>query len=126
LGHALAATLRGRPALLVVSSDLSHYRPQPVARKLDAELLRRIAAFDPQAVLAAEEQGAGSACGIGAIAAVLWAARDLGADRVDVLRYATSGDVTGDYEAVVGYGAAVIWQSCGSPSHVATGAEVEG
>jgi MEMO1 family protein len=110
LGRALAATLRGRSALLVASSDLSHYRPQRVAERLDAELLRRVAAFDPPGVLSAESEGAGYACGAGAIAATLWAAGELGADRVDVLRYATSGDVTGDYDAVVGYGAAVIWR----------------
>lgn len=111
LGHALATALRGRRALLVASSDLSHYQPQPVARALDAGLLRRLAAFDPQAVLGAEAEGAGYACGSGAIAAVLWAARDLGADQVTVLRYATSGDVTGDEDSVVGYGAAAIWQA---------------
>jgi AmmeMemoRadiSam system protein B len=71
-------------------------------------MLRRIAAFDPLAVLQAEEQGVGFACGRGAVAAVLWAARALGADAVTVLAYATSGDVTGDYSQVVGYGAAAI------------------
>jgi AmmeMemoRadiSam system protein B len=58
--------------------------------------------------LRAEEEGAGFACGRGAIAAVLWAAKDLGADSVKILHHATSGDVTGDYSEVVGYGAAVI------------------
>ena len=111
LGRALAETLRGCPALLVASSDLSHYRPQQVAERLDAELLRRVAAFDPLGVLSAEREGTGYACGAAAIAATLWAAGELGADRVDVLRYATSGDVTGDYQAVVGYGAAAIWQT---------------
>src|SRR5262245_52172600 len=55
LGHALASSLRGRDALLVASSDLSHYHPASIARTLDGELLRRIAAFDPRGVLAAEE-----------------------------------------------------------------------
>lgn len=114
LGRTLAATLCSRPALLVASSDLSHYRPQRVAERLDAELLRRVTAFDPLGVLSAESEGAGYACGAGAIAAMLWAARELDADRVDVLRYATSGDVTGDYSAVVGYSAAVIWKTCHS------------
>jgi AmmeMemoRadiSam system protein B len=71
-------------------------------------MLRRLEAFDPQAVLSAEEEGKGFACGRGALAAVLWAALELGANRVKVLDYATSGDVTGDYSQVVGYGAAVI------------------
>jgi len=110
-GHALASALAGVPAILVASSDLSHFFPAPVAGRLDAELLARVEAFDPAAVLAAEEEGVGFACGRGAIAAVLWAARDLGANRVRLLGYATSGDVTGDDTSVVGYGAAVVYRS---------------
>lgn len=106
LGHALAEVLRGRNALLVASTDLSHYYPQPVAEALDREMLRRVEAFDPEGVLRAEEEGKGFACGKGALAAVMWAARDLGATKAQVLRYATSGDTSGDYTAVVGYGAA--------------------
>jgi AmmeMemoRadiSam system protein B len=110
LAHALAAALRGRRALLVASSDLSHFYPQPVADSLDAYVLERINEFDPAGVLAAEETGRGFACGKGAIAAVLWAARDLGASHARVVKHQTSGDVTGDYDSVVGYGAAVIWK----------------
>ena len=71
----------------------------------------RIAAFDPEAVLQAEEEGKAFACGRGAVAAVLWAACGLGADQVKIVNYATSGDVTGDYSTVVGYGAAAIYQN---------------
>jgi hypothetical protein len=108
LGHALAKTLSGRQAILVASSDLSHFYPQESARELDTEMLKQVTDFDPQAVLWTEEQGKGFACGRGAIAAVLWAAKDLGANHVQLLHYATSGDVTGEYHQVVGYGAAVI------------------
>ncbi len=108
LGQALAEVLQNHRALLVASTDLSHYYPQSVAEMLDRELLRRVAAFDPLAVLRAEREGKGYACGKAALAAVMWAAQGLGATRVQVLRYATSGDVTGDYDAVVGYGAAVM------------------
>ncbi len=108
LGLALARALRGRAALLVASTDLSHYHPQAVANRLDRELLRRVEAFDLDALLRAGDEGAGEACGIGALAAVLWAARELGADRVRVLDYATSGDVTGDMGRVVGYAAGVV------------------
>ncbi len=114
LGHALAAVLADRRAVLVASSDLSHFYPQPVAQALDREMLARIAAFDPLAVMRAEEEGQGFACGRAAVAAVLWAARDLGANRVSLLKHATSGEVTGDFESVVGYGAAVIWQAAAS------------
>lgn len=108
LGQALAKALQGKPALLVASTDLSHFYTQEIAKTLDAEMLRKIETFDPQGVLDIEEQGKGFACGKGAVAAVLWAAKDLGADKVQVLHHATSGDVTGDLSQVVGYGAAVI------------------
>jgi AmmeMemoRadiSam system protein B len=111
LGAALAETLAGRKALLVGSSDLSHFYPDPTARTLDSEMLRRITAFDPAAVIRAEEEEAGFACGRAAIAAVLWAAKALGADRVTQVGYANSGEVTGDRTSVVGYGAAAIWHS---------------
>lgn len=108
LGQTLAEVLASRKSLLVASTDLSHFYPQKMAQMLDGEMLRRIGAFDPDGVLAAEEENAGFACGKGAVAAVLWAAKAMGAARVQVLKYATSGDVSGDYSGVVGYGAAVI------------------
>jgi len=108
LGLSLAKVLRDRRGLLVASTDLSHFYPQEVANKLDQEFLRRIEAFDPMAVLKAEEEQKAFACGRGAVAAVLWAAQELGANHVQILKYATSGDVSGDYHQVVGYGAAVI------------------
>ena len=71
-------------------------------------MLRRIKSFDPVAVLSAEEEGTASACGAGAVAAALWAAKLAGADYAGILNYSTSADVTGDVSAVVGYGAAVL------------------
>ena len=111
VGQALTAVLKDSAAILVASSDLSHFYPDSVARRLDAELLARIEAFSPEAVLEAEDEGVGFACGRGAVAAVLWAAADLGANRVQILAYANSGDVTGDASSVVGYGAAVIYRT---------------
>jgi len=108
LGVALSQIVEGKNTLLVASTDLSHFYPQKIANQLDQEMLRRIEAFDPLAVLQAEEQGKAFACGRGAVAAVLWAAQDLGADTVTIVNYATSGDVSGDTSQVVGYGAAVV------------------
>ncbi len=108
LGIALAQVLGGRSALLVASTDLSHFYPQHMAELLDQEVLRRVEAFDPPGVLRVEDEGKGFACGRGALAAVLWAAQELGATRAKVVRHATSGDVTGDFSQVVGYAAAVI------------------
>jgi MEMO1 family protein len=108
LGTALARILQDRQAIIVASSDLSHFYPQSMAEVLDSEFLRQVEAFDPQSVMRVEEEGKGFACGRAAVAAMLWAAKDLGADYVQLLNYATSGDITGDYSGVVGYGAAVV------------------
>lgn len=108
LGKGLANVLKDRSALIVASTDLSHFYNQDQALRLDREMLRQVEAFDPLGVLQAEEEGKGYACGRNALAAVLWAARDLGANTVQILKHATSGDVTGDYTGVVGYAAAVV------------------
>jgi AmmeMemoRadiSam system protein B len=108
LGKALAGVLRDKNYALVASTDLSHFYDQETANKLDREMLRQIEAFSPEGVFEAEHTGKGFACGHAAVAAVLWASKELGADTVKVLHYATSGDVTGDYSGVVGYGAAAI------------------
>ncbi len=111
LGKALAEVLKDRDALLVASTDLSHYYDQRVAIVLDRTMLAQVEAFSPEGVFSVERNGKGYACGLGALAAMLWAAQGLGADSARLLRYATSGDVTGDYSAVVGYGAAAILRS---------------
>lgn len=108
LGEALAEVLQGRQALLVASTDLSHYYEQQVALALDHAMLEQFERFSPEGAFEVEAQEKGYACGLGAVTAVLWAARALGANRVRVLHHATSGDVTGDYSQVVGYAAAVI------------------
>ncbi len=108
LGRALATVLKEKNALLVASTDLSHFYDQQTANAFDAEMLKRIASFQPEKIFEAERTGKGFACGHAAVAAVLWAARELGADKVQILHHATSGDVTGDFSSVVGYGAAVV------------------
>jgi len=108
LGKSLAKVLAGKKAVLVASTDLSHFYSRKQADILDAEMLRQVEAFDPAGVMQVEEDGKGFACGRSALAAVLWAAKELGADTVQILYHATSGDITGDYSEVVGYAAAVI------------------
>lgn len=108
LGLALAKTLKDKNALLVASTDLSHFYDQGTANILDSEMLKRFESFDPESIFEAEQTGKAFACGYAAVAAVLWTCRELGANKVQVLHHATSGDVTGDYSSVVGYGAAVV------------------
>lgn len=107
LGHSLAKILKDRNSLLVASTDLSHFYTEEEACVYDAEMLRQVELFSPQGIFKADKENTGFACGLGALAAVLWAARDLGADTIKVLHHATSGTVTGDFDRVVGYGAAV-------------------
>lgn len=109
LADALARSLQGRNVLLVASSDLSHYHDARTAARMDAIVLRHVEAFDPDGLMTALEREPGHACGGGPIVSVLRAARRLGASRAQVLRYADSGDVSGDKSAVVGYMAAACW-----------------
>ncbi|MEA4908387.1 MAG: AmmeMemoRadiSam system protein B [Anaerolineaceae bacterium] len=108
LGQSLKDVFSKRRGLLVASTDLSHFYPQPVADTLDNEMLNQIQAFSPEGVLNAERTGTGFACGSAAVAAVMWAARELGANAVELVHHSTSGDESGDYNSVVGYGAAII------------------
>jgi AmmeMemoRadiSam system protein B len=108
MGNALAKVLKGRNALLVGSTDLSHFYPQQVAERFDHEMIKQFEAFSPEGMFAVDDGGKGFACGLPAVAAVLWAARELGADQVKVLNYATSGNITGDFSSVVGYAAAAV------------------
>jgi AmmeMemoRadiSam system protein B len=111
LGQALAKVLRDKNFVLVASTDLSHFYNQQTALVYDRSMLNQIESFNPDGAFDLERAGKGFACGLGAFTAVMWAARDLGADKVQILRHATSGDVTGDYSSVVGYGAAVMLKS---------------
>jgi AmmeMemoRadiSam system protein B len=106
--QALARILEGKQVLLVVSTDLSHFFTEEEANRLDDHMLAQIQAFSPEGVLKAEEDGTGSACGNGAVAATLWTARELGAKKVSILHHSTSAQTTGDRSQVVGYGAAAI------------------
>lgn len=107
LGLALAEVLTGRKALLVASSDLSHFYPQRQANVLDKVVMDAVAAYNPQEVVQADTEGRGFSCGHGAIATVMVAAQALGASEAQVAGYATSGDTSGDMSKVVGYGAAL-------------------
>jgi len=110
LGDGLAETLRGRRALLVASSDLSHYHDAAVAARMDGVVLDLVSRFDVDGLQAALDATPEHACGGGPIVAVMRAARQLGARDAAVLHYADSGDVSGDKSSVVGYMAAALGQ----------------
>lgn len=110
-GKVLAEVLRDKNFALVASTDLSHFYNQQTALVYDRSMLHQIESFNPDGAFDLERTGKGFACGLGAFTAVMWAARQLGADKVKILHHATSGDVTGDYSSVVGYGAAALLKS---------------
>jgi AmmeMemoRadiSam system protein B len=109
LARALVGALEGSDALLIASSDLSHYHPAPEANALDAQVVEDVRRLDPEGLMARLERFHGHACGGGPMVAVMKAARDRGADRATILKYGDSGDVAeGDKSHVVGYLAAAL------------------
>jgi hypothetical protein len=108
LGDALAVALQGRRALLVASTDLSHYHDAATAAALDSVVIDCVSRLDPDRLQAALDAEPHHACGGGPMVAVMRAARRLGARDAIVLEYADSGDVSGDKSSVVGYMAAAL------------------
>ena len=110
LGKAIAETVEEKGSestLLIASSDLTHYEPNEEAHRKDHELIEAVLSLDVYKFYAVLERLNVSACGYGAIASIMVAAKSLGATKGELLRYATSGDVTGDKSAVVGYSSIV-------------------
>lgn len=103
LADALAATLKNRNALLIASSDLSHYHPHDIAVRLDARVIHEVEAYNPDGLMEKLERDEVEACGGGPMVAVMKAAKALGSNRSYILHHCTSGDITGEKEAVVGY-----------------------
>src|SRR5215207_2856942 len=96
LGKSLATVLRDKNFVFVASTDLSHFFKQEAALTYDRAMLNEIESFNPEGAFDLDRAGKGYACGLGAFTSVLWACRKLGADKVKVLRHATSANVTGD------------------------------
>ena len=106
LTGALARVAKDRNILLVASSDLSHFHPYNEAVKMDNHVVDGLKGFDPENFVSDLEEDKFEACGGGPIAAVMGAAKKLGASRTEILHYCNSGDITGDKSGVVGYIAA--------------------
>lgn len=101
---ALVEVVRGKRAVVVASSDLTHYEPDEAARAKDASLLDQVVSMDIEGFYSTLVKLEVTACGFGPIATVMSLASALGLRRGEVLKYATSGDTTGDNLQVVGYG----------------------
>jgi len=110
VGDCIGRATAGRRALLVASSDLSHFFDAATAAELDGQVVADVAALDDDALMARLEDRRDHACGGGPIVAVMRAAKVRGATTSRVLTYADSGDVSGDKSSVVGYLAAAMWR----------------
>jgi AmmeMemoRadiSam system protein B/AmmeMemoRadiSam system protein A len=111
LGLALAKLVEGRGALIVASSDLSHFHAYDEAVAMDRKTLHAIEEWDYLSMTRNFEQRLWEACGGGPIVAAMIAAERLGANQAKLLKYANSGDTAGDRSRVVGYGAMALMKS---------------
>ncbi len=107
IGNAVAKVASKKKAIIVGSSDLTHYEPNQYAHGQDLALLETVKELDVEEFYSVLHKKGVSACGYGAIAATMTACKKLGATKGQILQYATSGDITGDKSSVVGYGSVV-------------------
>lgn len=105
IGKAIADAIGGRNAVVIASTDFTHYESKTVAAQKDHEAISAIEEMDYMELLNVVERSDISMCGVVPTATTVVAASALGASRAQLLTYYTSGDITGDVSQVVGYGA---------------------
>ena len=110
LGNAVAQAVaaQNEPVLIIASSDMNHYENDDVTREKDKRAIDRILALDPRGLYDTVRSEGITMCGYAATVAMLVALKKLGAREATLVRYATSGDVTGDRDEVVGYAGIVL------------------
>jgi MEMO1 family protein len=107
-GIAKAVKTAGYPVVLIASSDMSHYVPDNVARQKDKKAIDKILSLDPEGLYEIVVKERISMCGYLPVTTLLFAAKSLGAQSARLVKYATSGEVSGDYDHVVGYAGIVL------------------
>lgn len=110
LGEALAEVIREREekVLIVASSDMNHYESDAITRVKDRKAIERVLALDARGLWQVVMNEDISMCGFGPTIVMLTAAKLLGATSATLVKYATSGEVSGDYESVVGYAGIIV------------------
>ena len=110
LGRAVAQVIQrmGGSILVVASSDMNHHETDSVTRVKDQKAIERLLALDPRGLYDTVRREGITMCGYGPAVTMLTASKELGATRAQLIRYATSGDVTGDRDYVVGYAGIVV------------------
>jgi len=108
VGNAIAKAVENENVVIIASTDFTHYESHDRAYSKDVKVLKAIEALDPDLMLKLVDSLPVSMCGPGPVASMLYAVKKLGAKKATILKYATSGDVTGDKYSVVGYGSVKI------------------
>ena len=105
LGRAIASVVEKieRTTLIIASSDMNHYESDAITRVKDRKAIDQVLAMNPQGLYEVVQREKISMCGYGPSVSMLTAAKLLGATRAELVKYATSGDVSLDFEHVVGY-----------------------
>ncbi|MEM3577792.1 MAG: AmmeMemoRadiSam system protein B [Candidatus Bathyarchaeia archaeon] len=105
IGEAVAKVLAEKNAVVIASSDMTHYEPHEIAKEKDLLALKAVEEMNAEKFYSIIEAKRISACGYGPIIALITAAKRMGAKEAKLLCYKSSGDVIGDYSSVVGYAA---------------------
>ncbi|HMK55096.1 MAG TPA: AmmeMemoRadiSam system protein B [Dissulfurispiraceae bacterium] len=110
VGRGIADAVRsvGYEVVIVASSDMSHYEQDSVARKLDRMAIEEILDLNPEGLYSVVMREKISMCGIIPATVMLYAALELGASEARLVKYATSGETSGDFERVVGYAGIIV------------------
>ena len=105
LGHSIALSIKSsdEDVLIVASSDMTHYESAESAERKDSMAIEKVLSLDPEGLLEVVRGNRISMCGVIPSAVMLFAAKELGARKASLVRYTNSGEVSGDYERVVGY-----------------------
>lgn len=98
-----------RDVLVLASTDMTHYKSADIASKADGEVLDAIAKLDEKLMIKRVMDLNVNMCGYGPVAATMIASKRLGAQNAEILKYSTSGHLTGDLSEVVGYASAIFW-----------------
>ncbi len=110
IGKEIARAIKdtGREAVIMASSDMTHYEPHDTAARKDRQAIDAILRLDEDELFRRVEEHNISMCGCAPVASLIAAARELGATSAELVKYQTSGDTSGDYSAVVGYAGIII------------------
>ena len=110
LGHAVSKVVMAQSerVLVIASTDMNHYESDALTRAKDETAIAQIVRLDPRGLYDTVRAEGITMCGYAATTAMLVAMRDLGAESAELVRYATSGDITGEHDEVVGYAGLIV------------------